>query len=112
MEKRRNLNLARCLIGSKKCTLVLIPLLSNYVLHDDRDLFCVAPPGNILAFFLVKLYMIALRYTTPTAAVDKAETTEFSVETADVPDLADCPIVSILLIKALVLVRLGRDFHP
>ncbi|XP_003374897.1 hypothetical protein Tsp_04083 [Trichinella spiralis] len=79
MEKRRNLNLARCLIGSKKCTLVLIPLLSNYVLHDDRDLFCVAPPGNILAFFLVKLYMIALRYTTPTAAVDKAETTEFSM---------------------------------
>ncbi|KRY24492.1 hypothetical protein T01_10515, partial [Trichinella spiralis] len=57
----------------------LIPLLSNYVLHDDRDLFCVAPRGNILAFFLVKLYLIALRYTTPTPAVDKAETTEFSV---------------------------------
>ncbi|KRY58272.1 hypothetical protein T03_17761 [Trichinella britovi] len=34
----------------KECTLALIPLLSNYVLHDDRDLFCVAPRGNILAF--------------------------------------------------------------
>ncbi|KRY11640.1 hypothetical protein T12_5919 [Trichinella patagoniensis] len=79
MEKRCNLNLARCLIGPKKCTLALIPLLSNYVLHDDRDLFRVARRGNILAFFLVKLYLIALRYTTPTA-VDKAETTEFSVD--------------------------------
>ncbi|KRX45865.1 hypothetical protein T05_11141 [Trichinella murrelli] len=34
----------------KECTLALIPLLSNYVLHDDQDLFCVAPRGNILAF--------------------------------------------------------------
>ncbi|KRX26965.1 hypothetical protein T07_13332 [Trichinella nelsoni] len=79
MENRCNLNLARSLIGPKKCTPALIPLLSNYVLHDDRDLFCVVPRGNILAFFLVKLYLIAFRYTTPTA-VDKAETTELSVD--------------------------------
>ncbi|KRX59462.1 Mediator of RNA polymerase II transcription subunit 24 [Trichinella sp. T9] len=83
MEKWCNLNLACCFIRPKECTLALIPLLSNYVLHDDRDLFCVAPRGNILAFFLVKLYLIALRYTTPTA-VEKAETTEFSVDECSV----------------------------
>ncbi|KRX19183.1 Mediator of RNA polymerase II transcription subunit 24 [Trichinella nelsoni] len=80
MEKWCNLNLACCFIRPKECTLALIPLLSNYVLHDDRDLFCVAPRGNILAFFLVKLYLIALRYTTTPAAVDKADSTEFSVD--------------------------------
>ncbi|KRY87201.1 Mediator of RNA polymerase II transcription subunit 24, partial [Trichinella pseudospiralis] len=79
MEKWCNLNLACCFIKPKECTLALIPLLSNYVLHDDRDLFCVAPRGNILAFFLVKLYLIALRHTTVTAVV-KAETADISMD--------------------------------
>ncbi|KRZ68828.1 Mediator of RNA polymerase II transcription subunit 24 [Trichinella papuae] len=79
MEKWCNLNLACCFIKPKECTLALIPLLSNYVLHDDRDLFCVAPRGNILAFFLVKLYLIALRHTNATD-VDKAETAGCSMD--------------------------------
>ncbi|KRZ85480.1 Mediator of RNA polymerase II transcription subunit 24, partial [Trichinella sp. T8] len=107
MEKWCNLNLACCFIRPKECTLALIPLLSNYVLHDDRDLFCVAPRGNILAFFLVKLYLIALRYTTPTA-VDKAETTEFSVDECSVQNNTNSSTADRSAVITSLLVRSGE----
>ncbi|CDW57096.1 mediator of RNA polymerase II transcription [Trichuris trichiura] len=60
-----DISIALCFVDPSECAPRLIAYLDSSFPITHRDLFCVAPRGGPLASFLVQLFLVALRYTSP-----------------------------------------------
>uniref|UniRef100_A0A5S6Q709 Mediator of RNA polymerase II transcription subunit 24 n=1 Tax=Trichuris muris TaxID=70415 RepID=A0A5S6Q709_TRIMR len=105
-----DLSIALCFVDPSECAPRLVAYLDSSFPLTHRDLFCVGPRGCPLAFFLVQLYIIALRYTSPSMVATICKDTPRSAD--DLSRLNETTVVTLRRLYSRLDVCRGGALYP